>query len=544
MSKFFLPSTHLLLSARASVRIRDITFFAATVVGFVASLANANTPILVARFGEATPDGNGMYADFLPPVLSDDGAAAFLASLTGTTGNSNDDSGLFVGSGKTPVVQIAREGQPAPDANGELAGFLSPAINNTGQVAVRASLRRTSGGSSDDFAILRGDGSGPLALIAREGQPTLSGDGIFSRLFDPIINDLGEVAFFTQLGDTRGGFNDYAAVYRSNGSSGLIKIARTQDPAPGGQGNFAALGTPAFNNSNEAAFVGLLAGLSGSSNTENGIFRGDGDSPLEQIVRGGQQAPGNNGAFSSFSDIGLNESGQVAFLATLRDTVAGSSDNRGVFLGDGSAVPREIARSGKVIGDGNETLTGFVGLTTNNRSEVAFRAGLANTLLGNVSAIFLGNGSEPLTEIVRAGQLAPDGDGTFSTFSDPVLNDQGQVAFTASLANTAPNSGGSGIFLFDDELGLIQVAREREPFIEGEIISFQFSQTEASSGLKRSGLNQISQLALLVSNTGGPGGIAVISEIIVPEPTTISICIAAGLGLLTTRHRRYPKNRA
>ena len=55
------------------------------------SWLHAQTTVVVTHEGEAAPDGNGTFFGFETPVLNNAGQAAFVASLTGTTGGFSDD---------------------------------------------------------------------------------------------------------------------------------------------------------------------------------------------------------------------------------------------------------------------------------------------------------------------------------------------------------------------------------------------------------------------------------------------------------------------
>jgi hypothetical protein len=155
-------------------------------------------------------------------------------------------------------------------------------------------------------------------------------------------------------------------------------IAVYGDPAPDGIGTFRNFHLPALNDAGQAAFFADTGSKS--------IFRGAGEA-LTQIARSGQLAPDGNGRFiDAFGEPALNEAGQAAFNAQLINTAGGSSDDRGIFRGDGGA----------------------------------------------------------LTQIVREGQLAPDANGSFSLVGSTLFNEAGQAAFHASLTGTS-----SGIFRGD-----------------------------------------------------------------------------------------------
>ncbi len=78
----------------------------------------------------------------------------------------------------------------------------------------------------------------------------------------------------------------------------------------------------------------------------------------------------------------------------------------------------------------------------------------------------------PVTEVVvKTGDPAPDGDGTFGTtnaFMTPALNNHGSVGFRGTLNQFAR---GSGLFLGDGAM-LVQVARTNDPALGGNFQGF------------------------------------------------------------------------
>jgi len=370
---------------------------------------------------------------------------------------------------------IAQSGQTAPDGNGTFSSFIGGAINNSGQVAFQGNLAGTSGGSSDDVGIFRGGGDS-LTQIVRAGQSAPDGNGTFSSVFSsfsPSLNNLGQVVFFAGLAGTSDGSG--SGIFLGSGGS-LTQIARRGQAAPDGDGWFSDFHNPSLNDLGQVAFRGSL---SGSSNV--GVFLGSGGS-LTQIARRNQAAPDGNGTFATdFSDPRLNNFGQVAFRGNLTGTTSGVSE-QGIFRGgDGSLT--QIARAGQTAPDTNGVFASFSLLALNNSGQVAFRGTLTGTSGGiGELGIFRGNGGG-LTQIARAGQVAPDGNGTFSNFFTPNLNDAGQVAFQATLTGTSSGNNEQGIFRGSGD-SLAQIARVGQvaPDGNGTFSSFQGALTLGESG--------------------------------------------------------------
>ena len=138
-------------------------------------------------------------------------------------------------------------------------------------------------------------------------------------------------------------------------------VAITGDPTPDGNSTFLSFNNPALNNAGQAAFRGFLTDTP-SGLSDEGIFRGNGTSSLVQIARAGDVAPDGNGTFSDFGNPAMNDADQIAFYALLSGTKRGFDDNRGIFRGDGTSETVQIARTGDAAPDGN----GFLFATFNS----------------------------------------------------------------------------------------------------------------------------------------------------------------------------------
>jgi hypothetical protein len=134
-----------------------------------------------------------------------------------------------------------------------------------------------------------------------------------------------------------------------------------------------------------------------------------------------------------------------------------------------------------------------------------------------------------MVQVVRKGQSVPGGNGRFAAnFSRPALNDAGQLAFRAFLTGTSGGtSDNTGIFLFDDALGIVQVARTGDAFLGSTIAELGFAPPEGL-GEEHSGLNKsgVPRVAFFFRLADSREGIAIWT--LVPEPSS-SILLAVGL---------------
>jgi hypothetical protein len=354
--------------------------------GIFAGSGGALTQIV--REGQAVPDGNGLFGNPTPPALNDNGLAAFSSMLTGTTGGTNDNNGIFAGSGGA-ITQILRKGQSAPDSNGAIFGFTAPVLNNNAQVAFSAQLTGTSGGATDSNGMFLGSG-GPITQIARGGQSAPGGNGVFSVFSPPTLNDNGLVVFPADLTGTSGGTTDNNGIFAGSGGA-LTQIAREGQSAPDGNGLFAIFnaGSLRLNENGVAVFISTLSGTSGGTSDSRGIFSGSGGA-VTQIARRGQTAPNGNGTFaflSAFSSPVVNDDGQVAFFVDLAGTSGGTTDDAAIFFYDpASASLSQVVRKGdSLLGS---TITDFIYLGgtllgdelggLNNSAQVAYSFTLAD----------------------------------------------------------------------------------------------------------------------------------------------------------------------
>jgi hypothetical protein len=168
----------------------------------------------------------------------------------------------------------------------------------------------------------------------------------------------------------------------------------------------------------------------------------------------------------------------------------GMLNDRGIFLGDGTAEPVLIARRGNLAPGGSSAFDAFGDAVLNDRGTVAFRGSLTD---GTSSGIFRGGGSAGVLQVTRSGEAAPGG-GTFSGFNDPALNDVGQIAFRAGLSG----AGGSLGLFRADRTGVVEIVRQNDPAPDGNGVFLNFSAFSPS-------LNEAGQIAFQADITGTTG---------------------------------------
>jgi hypothetical protein len=347
--------------------------------------------VQIARLNQAVPGGNGQFGAFhtqraIHLVLNEAGQVAFEAPLFNTSGGSVDNSGLYRGDGTT-LVEIARAGQSPLPGGGTLLNFLgdtSPDLNDSGEVVF---LSFNDYGGFDKFTIFKGSG-GALTEIARSGETIPNSTDLF-RFFDGYarINNAGQVAFIADITPVPSGGHIDSAIFRADGFAGHgIVVARAGQQTPNGIGIFSSLGANSFclNNSGQIAFTaGLDIDLSNITPIEeHGIFFFDG-TVLHQVARehdpllgstisslrlaGTMQTP--SGGVAQAERSGLNDLGQIAFGFTLADGREGiaiwSSNPKGQLI--------NISTRGSVQTGGNVMIGGLI-ITGTGPKTVLFRA--------------------------------------------------------------------------------------------------------------------------------------------------------------------------
>jgi len=487
---------------------------------------------IVALTGQAAPDGNGTLDRFEPPVISNSGEAAFVADLVGTAGDFRDNSGIYRGSNSAQLGVVFRGGATPPDGNGIYGDFgRDYVINDSGEVVTLTSIRDAVGGANEGI-FRSGGGAGLQVEIVRDGDAVVGGNGSFSSYNTPQVNNNGLVSFKALLSGTSGGVSDREGVYIGDGSQALREVARMGKPAPDGNGTYGGLPQfPSLNDLGQVAFSVRMNSTDEGALDDHAIVRGDGLSPTVVMAREGDGA-GTSGQHGLLNDPAINDLGQIAFISSgMRNTSGGADNNTALFKAEQPGISVEIARKGDNPPDGNGTFSSFEDPVLNDAGVLAFLSNLQGTLGGSSDdrAIYRGNESLGLTKIVREGELAPQGGGSFTSLRDPAFNEQGQLAFAAFVA-----PGDLGLYFFDDLLGLTKVISEGDAFL-GSTVSDLFVNTRNSpTGNQRDWLNDFGQVAFQFELADGREGIAIWT------PPRISITATSIVGNSYTLHFTAP----
>lgn len=315
--------------------------------------------------------------------------------------------------------------------------FLNPDLFTRGDYATFTASRI--GGQAGVFRLQRSTGT--IIKVAGLGDAApgdISGLGPVGGRFRSLlsnsyaVNSSGKVLITPLI---QGGLVNTAA-YLWDGEAGLSKIVITGDlEAATGQPitvitRVGSGGNP-INDAGQVVFSGILSGAIS-------IFLGQQGMAPRKIARGGEPAPGG-GNFVSFDTENalINESGDVVFLGL-------TTIGRGLFIyGTDGTISRAVGTG--EAGPAGTTFSFLEGTVSfNNSGELFFAARLeggANDVPR--AGYFRKSKSEAWEAIALDGDLAPAGGDYAITLSttDGMINDNGDIAFRASLEGGTADSG-------------------------------------------------------------------------------------------------------
>ena len=279
-------------------------------------------------------------------------------------------------------------------------------------------------------------------LVVKTGDAAPDGDGTYSTFLLNGFDDSGRIGFWSSLSGATSGST---GIFRADTQS-ATQIVRPGDTTASGTISFHNSGLISFHESGNVGFAGVVNGV-------DTILRGSGG-PLTEVYREGELSPDGNGTIDRITGNTVNSLGQIG--SVIRFT--GTSSDRGVMLSDGTNKT-VVARKGEVAPGGIQTFSSFSDAQTIDTGGVAFKGNLVGA-----TGFFRGDGSS-LTQIIRSGQVTPDG--TISSFTGSHINRLGGVAVTAYLTGTSNGAANDRGIYFANPGSVARIAQEGQAAPDG-----------------------------------------------------------------------------
>jgi hypothetical protein len=503
---------------------------------------------------------NGVRFDgFSVPLLGADGRVVFTAGLTGngiiysSNGGSNS-SGIWTGDAGSLAMAVRAGDQAAGLPTGVRFGNFSDndyhlAFSSNGQVAFWSGLV---GPGIDDT---NGSGwwagaVGSINLVLGISDHPPGTPPAVSFLGDPgsfKINSAGQMMFSQRLATYNDSNND--GIWSTSGGA-LALVARDGDHAPGLPADVVfddRTGAPQLNPSGHVVFSSLLTG-GGIDFGNNGSVWSDRSGSLALVARGDDPAPGapSGVVFRGFYEPALDAAGHVAFDGWLAGPGVTEEYDTGIWSDVGGSLSLVVLAGDHAPGfAGDVRLTAFEGLAMNNTGTIAFSADLVGSGIDfqNQYSIW-SNSSGSLQLVARSGDSAPGINGKVWRVGDLMLNDAGQVAFTALLTNPGELFTGNYSLWAEDKAGIPRLIVRQGGQIEvapGDfrtVRSFSYRHDVDINGDNSSYLfNGRGQFAFLANFTDGTQGIFVSDVATVPEPSAVALLASAAIALFASQRR-------
>jgi hypothetical protein len=347
---------------------------------FLGTAATARADLFTfTKIADTNVSGGSFGVGLSTPSINNSGTVAFISSVPGK-------AGLYVGSGG-PLTAI--------DTKDPFGTFISgieiyPTINDSGRVAAVVAATAVSGGS-----IISSAGGPPTTIVTAANPPVGSPGNVSLSLHPSIAND-GTVAF------TVGHFGGSAGAGVFTGSGGPLTTISANSSA------FFAIDPSISKDSSYLAYA--PAGSFGDT-----IY----------VLHNGVSTPVLKTTLFGFNNIAVNNHGVVIGVAT-------SGVTSELIVGDGKSTLLHITSA-----SGPFSPIGGDGVSINDSNAIAFEAQLN---VGSTTGIFTGPALS--SKVVETGDALDGSTVTSLSFGDEGLNNQGQVAFWATLAD-----GRQGIYV-------------------------------------------------------------------------------------------------
>lgn len=306
---------------------------------------------LVAFQGKAADVPNTTFKSFRDPLLSPNGAIAFVGTLSGVKASEND--GIWTDLFGT-LQLVAREGADLPGQEGlKLKSITSTAFDGDALLAF-VKLVRVPGSvtAANDVALIRITSSTDSTILARTGLG-------FDESTIKQISVLQPAARSAGQGRWNGPGGVLAKLTLVNGRVVLTRILpdgakvpllRTGVLNPALGTTLATLGFPALGGTGVAVLAtrAKQPGVITAANDATLLYAPDGTNFAEVM----HEEPGA-AKFATFSDPVANDQGALMFFGTQRPAVPRTPSLSALWLSNAGAAPEVVARVGGTAADEN-----------------------------------------------------------------------------------------------------------------------------------------------------------------------------------------------
>ncbi|QEG37918.1 DUF7453 family protein [Bythopirellula goksoeyrii] len=434
----------------------------------------------VAISGQSAIDigGGVVFNGFSDHVINDKGQSAFRGFLAGRGVIGLTSSGVW-SEGRGTLALVIRRGDFAPgtDPGFKFSDFLQISLNNEGLTSISGTITDIDviSSNNDNGIWLHNAATNQLHLVIRSGSvaPDTDSGVVYSRVGAPALSDNGAVAFGGTLEGNGIDNSNNRGIWSGDIDGGLHLVARKGDRTPSIHlaNEFDDFSGVAINASGQTAFIGEIVD---NFSTRRGIWATRNNQLLSVAERGipapglGDETTFRTVAATSFPNVAINSLGNTAFLGIL----SGATINSNSSDGNASGIWSESQDSGlELLVRANDAVPGmelgveFAGFgdpVLNDEGKLAFTAFLRGTNVDprqSSASIWKGGGGDDLTLVVRSGTAAPgtQGDAKFIDFHGTTINKRGQVAFVGQIRGDSPDSIGQLGIWAENESGDLQL---------------------------------------------------------------------------------------
>ena len=392
--------------------------------------------------GRAAPSSDE-FGNFRPPIINNKGEVAFISMFSSPKAKEGYGQSFFV-RGADGDWRITRLGEKAANLPKEINAFGSLySFNDNGELTFVATFE-------DGSPKPATDSNDPLAAPERRMNKSIyfkSSSELKSllKLGEEVPAMPSHFSGFSNVSTNVGGVTAFIGMYSDPDGKGLFMIeggklrliCRSGQPIGNGEeGTFSEHYYPTqINKRNEVAFLARIGDKSGIF-----VSRQKG---IELLTIAGKPAPIKDANFIGFGNRtpALSDTGEVAFVGFY----GGDNHGRALFTkGDGPI--KIVAKSGDQIEGSTNAFTDFDLPAINSRGDVVFLGKFG----GRNQGLFIKT-AKGIEKIAAVDQAVPGGlpEETFNGFTQPSLNDRGEVVFWAQTRT--PKSRGLAIFIRDEK---------------------------------------------------------------------------------------------